>query len=79
MGEVGEGVGQSGAVLVTQLQSILKNEFWPVYFKFSSSSNFDGCAVGKRVTALVLGAWGNFSFTNSTRTRFRALRLQPKH
>ena len=76
---MGEGVGQSGAVLVTQLQSVFKNEFWPVYFKFSSSSIFARCSAGKRVTALVLGGRRNLAFTNSTRTRSRAPGLQPKH
>lgn len=76
---MGEGVGQSGAEIVTQLQSVLSNEFCPVYFKFFSSSNFAGCAAGNRVTALFLCAWRNFAFTNSTRSRFRAPRFQPKY
>lgn len=40
-----------------------------MYLKFSSSSNFAGCAAGKRVTALVLGAWRNLAFANSARSQ----------
>lgn len=71
-GEVGEGAGQSGAVRVTQLQSVLKNEFGPTYLKFSSSSGFAGRAAGKHATALVRGAWRNPAFANSARPAFRA-------